>query len=494
MRDTTDSNGLERAENILVWGSVAGTLVAVVAKQAVYATAPMALALLLNLNNRHRFEQKLENHITAVVSKTTFDPTYFERQVEELKTALIDKQQATSEAMDKQELEKCKQEIQELQRKLSSLDAALQTSQEQQQIELSQSTQSIQQQLSAVADAETHFDSSHIEQQIQELQASVTSLNTELQTSQEQQQIELRQSTQSIQQQLSAVADAETHFDSSHIEQQIQELQASVTSLNTALQTSQEQQQIELRQIIESVQKVSSDPPAQLPFDPSYLEQENREIKAEIQFIKQKLQEFQASSQEFNSEVAAPSQSSENITQPQQMSELKQETDVVPRLETEVDINKFVAHFRGTDVARSRGTELENRKRLSVEALMAMARSNGIGEEFQQVLEVAKRYKLGLISIHTKLMFTITNDLVSTVPSNYSRCLFIVSAQPTDAGEVQIWVSPRAITEFYPAAKETVTFGLGDFDGWREMNKAEVEEFVASLNRLFAVVSTNSVY
>jgi hypothetical protein len=120
-----------------------------------------------------------------------------------------------------------------------------------------------------------------------------------------------------------------------------------------------------------------------------------------------------------------------------------------------------------------------------------MAKSNGIGEEFQQVLEVAKRFNLGLIPKPTNLMFTPANHLVFTIPSNYSRCLFIVSAQPTDTGKVQIWMSPKAIAEFYPAMQEAVTSSLGFFDGWREMDKAEVEEFVASLNQLFALTTAN---
>jgi hypothetical protein len=39
--------------------------------------------------------------------------------------------------------------------------------------------------------------------------------------------------------------------------------------------------------------------------------------------------------------------------------------------------------------------------------------------------------------------------------------------------------------------KEVVTSSLGFFDGWREMDKAEAEEFVASLDGLFALTTVS---
>jgi hypothetical protein len=55
---------------------------------------------------------------------------------------------------------------------------------------------------------------------------------------------------------------------------------------------------------------------------------------------------------------------------------------------------------------------------------------------------------------------------------------------------VLLWLSSQAFADFYPVMQMTVTSILG-FDGWVEMGKGEIEQFVASLNRLFESLEAN---
>ncbi len=51
---------LEMAEYVSLFGSVVGSFAAVVSQQIIYASAPLSLSILLNLINRHRFEQQIQ--------------------------------------------------------------------------------------------------------------------------------------------------------------------------------------------------------------------------------------------------------------------------------------------------------------------------------------------------------------------------------------------------------------------------------------------------
>ena len=51
---------LDMAEYVSLFSSVAGSFAAVVSQQIIYASAPLSLSILLNLINRHRFEQQIQ--------------------------------------------------------------------------------------------------------------------------------------------------------------------------------------------------------------------------------------------------------------------------------------------------------------------------------------------------------------------------------------------------------------------------------------------------
>ena len=74
-----------------------------------------------------------------------------------------------------------------------------------------------------------------------------------------------------------------------------------------------------------------------------------------------------------------------------------------------------------------------------------------------------------------------------TPPSNRTRMLFTAQSRPRADGLLGVYVGPEAFTEFYPVTEETVVSLLGP-DGWRRMTAADVETFVANLDRLFATI------
>ena len=129
-------------------------------------------------------------------------------------------------------------------------------------------------------------------------------------------------------------------------------------------------------------------------------------------------------------------------------------------------------------------------EQFNVESLMIQAQVRGLAREFQLVVEVAKKYNLMLNPWQTNMMSP-TPKLVVTAPKNPSQCLFLISAQPTSYGQVELWLSSAAIADSYPVTKQTVTELLG-VDGWREMDYSQIEEFVASADRLFAQINAAS--
>lgn len=62
-------NWLAIAEYISLAGTVAGTAVAAVSQQVIYAAVPVSLSLALNLANRHRFEQRTGQQTAAALTK-----------------------------------------------------------------------------------------------------------------------------------------------------------------------------------------------------------------------------------------------------------------------------------------------------------------------------------------------------------------------------------------------------------------------------------------
>jgi hypothetical protein len=110
------------------------------------------------------------------------------------------------------------------------------------------------------------------------------------------------------------------------------------------------------------------------------------------------------------------------------------------------------------------------------EELCARAEDAGIGPQFRAIYEAATRHGLYPRPFKRSLMFA--------SPSNRTRSLFTIWADPAGGGEMSMWLGPEAFAQFYPVAEEEVAAELGGRD-WRRLSEADVNAFVDALNRLF---------
>jgi hypothetical protein len=120
-----------------------------------------------------------------------------------------------------------------------------------------------------------------------------------------------------------------------------------------------------------------------------------------------------------------------------------------------------------------------------------MAQQHGIGREFLRLVQAGQQHQLTLNPWPTHLMFSPPLSLIAKAPSNWSNCLFGISAQPEKNGKVKLWVSSQAFANFYPSQKYNVPSILGS-DGWREMESADLETFLANLEGLFQKIDAES--
>ncbi|MFB2837110.1 hypothetical protein [Floridanema evergladense] len=555
MKTSNENNGLRVAEKVSVGASVAGTLAAIWSQQMIVAAAPLTLALSLNLINRGKFQQKLEEDITAIVSEidnrieqvdkevagevrslqasvqdlsvanknldsqpikseiselqkqffsleevlsnltstTTkekteipvnldkFDPTYIEQQIAELQAAIVEFKGIIYQNSNQDEIAKLQADIAKL-----STDFKEQT-QLQQITKLKQSIDSIQQKIAELPTTTASIDTSYVEPEINQLKQTLSQLKSEFRERELQQVSELKQITDTVQERLATLSSA-TSFDASYLEKDIKQLKDYFAGLSIDIKEGTTAQQIaEIRQTVESLRQnlVPQKPEAdngKITLDLSYLEQENQQLKLEIASLKQQLTTS-------NEQVAMIPQLLENFAQmQQQLQELQQKTEELtpkaphfppskPPEPVQKKTDKFVI---------SRFTQFStyyNSGKLSFESILRIAEENGIGEELQLILKTASQHQLTVDSWPTNLMVSPSKSRMLSLPSNASKCLFVVSAKPSDEGNLQLWLSPNTIAKFYPTNKHNISSIFGD-EGWREMNKAEVENFVVSLNQL----------
>ena len=557
MKASNENNGLRVAEQVSVGASVAGTLAAVWSQQMIVAAAPLTLALSLNLINRGRFQEKLEDDITAIVSEIdnriervdkevseemrslqtsvqdlslasqnvdsqpikaeisdlqkqfvnleealsnitatttqktpeipenlpTFDQTYLEQQIVELKTAIIQLEGVITQNDRKDEIAK-------LQADIANLSAALREEKELQEIiELRQVTDSIQQKLAELTTITPSFNSSYLEQEINQLKQNLEVIQSEFRERELQQISELRQITDSVQEKLSTLT-SNPSFNASYLERDIKQLKDYFAGLSVQVkENSQLKEVAEIKQIVESLQQKLATQPTEYEtdkaeFDPSYLEQENQQLKLEIASLKQQL----ATS---NEQVAMIPQLLENFAKmQQQLQELQEKQEkltrkipVFPPSKPPEPVQKKTDKF-----AISRFTQFStyyNSGKLSLGSILRIAEENGIGEEFQSILKFATQKQLTCDSLPTNLMISAPKARMLSVPSNFSKCLFVVSAKPSDEGKVKVWLSPNTIAKFYPTNKHNLSTIFGN-EGWREMDKSQIENFVTTLNQLLS--------
>jgi len=117
-----------------------------------------------------------------------------------------------------------------------------------------------------------------------------------------------------------------------------------------------------------------------------------------------------------------------------------------------------------------------SRPTLTVPEICARADRAGIGDDFRLILEAAKRH--GLYARPWK------NAVTYTPPFNRNRALLTANAWTQADGLLRLYVGSDAFAEFYSVTEETAVSMLGP-QGWRIMTTSDVEEFIASLARLF---------
>jgi len=111
----------------------------------------------------------------------------------------------------------------------------------------------------------------------------------------------------------------------------------------------------------------------------------------------------------------------------------------------------------------------------SLEQTCELAEQGGMGAEFQAFLEIAKNY-----SLHTRAY---KNSIMYAPPSKRTRMLFTVWAKPS-SGLLKLYVSPKAIAEFYPISEEEAKSYVGE-DGYRKFNSSEAKQFAEKIHQLF---------
>jgi hypothetical protein len=119
----------------------------------------------------------------------------------------------------------------------------------------------------------------------------------------------------------------------------------------------------------------------------------------------------------------------------------------------------------------------------SIEQTCELAEKEGIGTDFKAFLEVAENFGL-----HKR---PYKNSIMYAPPSKKTRVLFTVWAKPS-SGLLWLYVSPKAIAEFYPISEEEAKSYLGE-DGYRKFNSSETKQFIEKLNQLFQSVEQDNL-
>lgn len=119
----------EIAEYLALSGAVIGSVVAVASQQVLYAAVPVSLSLLLNLFNRHRWEDLTRARLTAAI--TQLDQKLFsikalvERRVEDLRTDIAHLNEQAQKIQAGQELESLGAAMLKLQQQIVALEQSL---------------------------------------------------------------------------------------------------------------------------------------------------------------------------------------------------------------------------------------------------------------------------------------------------------------------------------------------------------------------------------
>jgi Holliday junction resolvase-like predicted endonuclease len=113
--------------------------------------------------------------------------------------------------------------------------------------------------------------------------------------------------------------------------------------------------------------------------------------------------------------------------------------------------------------------------RTTAEEVCSIADGFGIGNGFRKIKATADE-----IGLYTRVYKT---SLMYTPPFQRNRMLYTVWAQPENDG-IKMYVSPKAISEFYPITEQKATEFLGE-GGYRYLKNNEIDNFNTTVGKLF---------
>jgi len=112
--------------------------------------------------------------------------------------------------------------------------------------------------------------------------------------------------------------------------------------------------------------------------------------------------------------------------------------------------------------------------RSTLEDVLELAGQYGTRKALEQVMAVAARKGLPVRPFKTCLMIT--------PPSNRTRCLFTIWAEPGKGG-LSAYVAIEGFTMFFPLERAVVEGRLGP-DGWRTLDKAQFDDLLGAIEGL----------
>jgi methyl-accepting chemotaxis protein len=124
-------NWLEIAEYLSLSGAVMGSVATVVSQQVIYAAIPLSLSLVLNLFNRHRWEQLTRIRLTVAVTqldqKLSSIKNLVDRRVEDLRTDIAQLNEEALKIQANQEADTLNATVLKLQQQIAAIEQSLES-------------------------------------------------------------------------------------------------------------------------------------------------------------------------------------------------------------------------------------------------------------------------------------------------------------------------------------------------------------------------------
>ena len=111
----------------------------------------------------------------------------------------------------------------------------------------------------------------------------------------------------------------------------------------------------------------------------------------------------------------------------------------------------------------------------TIEELLTMAKENGIGDEFQRILEIARSLGLHFRPYKRCIMYAPDQD--------HTRMLFTIFSNKKP---VKAYIGNEVFTEHFAVNETQVRNAIGP-EGWRSMSTTDVDQFIIGLKNLILI-------